>query len=524
MDSPISIVIKVASLVVSHCQDVSDSRAVVEEIRKKMDLVVDTLKVIDSDPVDPAVLQEVKERIDKILQIVKKGTKVSRFQYFWIAKELRKSATERINQVVFLLNAIDTNQLSCVQTFIQSIDAVDNDESLKKRLQEEEGKREKLEKHISELSNLYEELQQFGISSQTDIHNFVHEILEEEEQSTKNQQQQKTQKEEMLMGKLTKLLHRAEATCQKEFLNESIIPDCPVLLETLVDPVIVQGNQCACCVSRKAYNKWIKSHEERQTVPNCPRCNGPLLSRNVFPNTSLAEMIDNVMKTKKASNGCPSFDSGVSSVAPAETVYADMSDVYQSPPVDGLYVSPDGGAVYINFSPFLNGIGWEIRGQWDQLKIVRGEVSISYEVYWVERHIHPGQFEIETYHFSGRFTPTGGLVLFGSSTPLELTPISKLQSNGIHYMVGCDGCGSNPIAGIRYSVKGKSFDLCGACMACFDELDPDNTPEKREFEAIIVPESNPHTLDFFTNESLPEEFNLLDSNLRANGQPGLWDF
>jgi len=71
-------------------------------------------------------------------------------------------------------------------------------------------------------------------------------------------------------------------------------PQCPISLEPMTDPIILDCGGCKPTIDRVTWNDWLVKQGDSTNQLNCPRCGDRLLSLRVSPNVEFREYIEKV--------------------------------------------------------------------------------------------------------------------------------------------------------------------------------------------------------------------------------------
>jgi len=320
-------ILRLAQSVHQMCQEAHDSRGALQEAALKVSVVTDILSELPPEAVHQQAMQEVHTVLQDLHKCVFKTCNLKGFIYMRKAKDIANEIRNLTGNLQFYMNSLQISQTAAVFRKLveldNAMDDVEDQDSLRQQLEQERQQQKELnallrratqQQHTLDAS----ELQRLGCwigaaSSHDEIQELIEQMMEERDQLVANyERDQAAVKDRMEAEHLAQIIRLLEQTALEEeskMAKTTQLPPevmdsvtCPITSEIMIDPVIVDGIHCKCCMSRKAFVEWqkvtaSKSKNKDSNISSftCHQRRGPLRSSRVSPNVGLAQVAAFVM-------------------------------------------------------------------------------------------------------------------------------------------------------------------------------------------------------------------------------------
>ena len=279
-----------------------DKKGILEEVGHKIQNVNTVLEIISkrrsNTSIDTSIMNSVLKGLHGLGEEVKRIKNMGRFMYLLQRKDCQDKLHKSIGSVQFYLMSVNVNQGNEIKLDTQEIklqneeikkilaqQAISDNGEFEKLLEKERQQAEELRRQLEAKELKLLELQSMGLGTPDELK----QALEQAKQVLNDTEDAKNRLEAAYLEDVIQMLQASE-TPSRAFL----VPDCPISLEPLHDPVIIDCD-CRSTVSRSSFLTWqhhVKESHIHGGPPKCPVCGCELYSLRLAPNVALREMME----------------------------------------------------------------------------------------------------------------------------------------------------------------------------------------------------------------------------------------
>jgi hypothetical protein len=295
-----SVVIALAWQVYRVCEGAAETRATLKVTGRKMKGMAQLLESLPEDYYSQQevgfFLEETKDEVEQILTLVSKATRLNKVVYVLHAKRTKYDIDKILTNINLSLQSLDIAQTELLrQKFESSGWNRPDDAATRLALEKEKAAREELLQVLHETNESLKReniAHMVGITSVDrkdalleQVQNEIGELQAELLQAKSRAACGKAKLEEIYMNQLIAALNLVEVQQPAPNQEQAEWTICPVSLEVMKDPVIVDAI-CLHTCDRSSLDKWIDKGGK-----TCPICGVNLRSKRAQPNALLRDAI-----------------------------------------------------------------------------------------------------------------------------------------------------------------------------------------------------------------------------------------
>jgi len=290
LDNAIRIGLEIYSMIEAD----RDKKGTLLEIGNKIQNVNNVLERIRKSQmsVDSIFMNDIVKGLEALQIEVKNVKRLGRFMYLLQRKDCQEKLNGKILTVQFYLQSLNVNQGNTlfekadeIQRMLTQV-ASSNNTDLEEQLKAEREQADELRRQVDEKELQLQQLQAMGLGTPDELKLALKEVDDERKRRLEDTEDIMSAKEAEYLEAVIQLLQETEVP-EVPTPRTFIVPNCPISLEPLQDPVIVD---CACrsTVSRSSFVEWMR----HGGPPKCPVCTRTMHSPCVTPNVALRETLE----------------------------------------------------------------------------------------------------------------------------------------------------------------------------------------------------------------------------------------